>query len=177
MKKAAAPRLFDMLYVSSVGWITVDCAVRSHARQPHASGRLHGPLMKRPKSLALMTSQFDSAVSSMSNTTAGRGVSGTSAPIQAMACAATSARSCWYWPLLWYLMAAVLASPTLAGSPAVSATGSANARPDDPINRASDATAAATFRGGIVCSDMQRTINGSVDICADYSVCMPTGPW
>ena len=112
--------------------------------------------MKRPKSLALITSQFDSAVSSMSNTMAARGVLGTWLPIQAIACAATSARSCWYWPLSWYSTAAVLASPTLAGSPAVSSTGSASATPGDPINTASDATTtAATIRG-----DMQRNPNG-----------------
>src|ERR1700693_3157479 len=92
--------------------------------------------MKRPKSLALITSQFDSAVSSMSNTTAARGVVGAWVPIQLIACAATSARSCWYWPLSWYAIAAVFASPTLAGSPAVSSIGSAGGGLWGPINRA-----------------------------------------
>jgi hypothetical protein len=101
MKKTAAPRSLAAVKTSNVGVITVDCALRSQARHPHGAfgGAAHGPSMTRPTSLASMAAQFDSAVSSMSNTTAGRSTIGASSLIHVIAGAVASCRSVRYAPL------------------------------------------------------------------------------
>jgi hypothetical protein len=95
MKKTAAPCPRAVLNTSIVGPMTVERAERSQARQPHGpcGSSVHEPSMTRPKSLARMASQVDKAVSSMSNTTAGRSVRGASSSIQATAGAVASCRS------------------------------------------------------------------------------------